>query len=164
MDPQPLPRQRALTAIEGALALIAVLLVVQMWLLTATLESVLAGHADAAVPAAALSTLLFGACAALYLFVARIDGRIVGSLTLVLFRLPTGMRAWIEDVVVDDTARGHGVGAAINRTALAEAAARGARTVSTYDHKEYGLNTPVPRIPPNQLSIMVLIFPKFDIK
>jgi hypothetical protein len=73
MDPQPLPRQRALTAIEGALALIAVLLVVQMWLLTATLESVLAGHPDAAVPAAVLSTLLFGACAALYGFVARID-------------------------------------------------------------------------------------------
>ena len=39
------------------------------------------------------------------LFVARVEGRIVGSLTLVLFRLPTGMRAWIEDVVVDGAAR-----------------------------------------------------------
>jgi len=63
------------------------------------------------------------------LFVARVDDRIVGSLTLVLFRLPTGMRAWIEDVVVDAGARGHGVGEALNRAAIAEADRRGARTV-----------------------------------
>jgi ribosomal protein S18 acetylase RimI-like enzyme len=63
------------------------------------------------------------------LFVARLDDRIVGSLTLVLFRLPTGMRAWIEDVVVDAGARGHGVGEALNRTAIDVAHERGARTV-----------------------------------
>jgi ribosomal protein S18 acetylase RimI-like enzyme len=63
------------------------------------------------------------------LFVARVDGKIVGSLTLVLFRLPTGMRAWIEDVVVDDAARGQGVGEALNRAALAAASERGSRTV-----------------------------------
>jgi ribosomal protein S18 acetylase RimI-like enzyme len=63
------------------------------------------------------------------LFVARVDGRIVGSLTLVVFRLPTGVRAWIEDVVVDDAARGHGVGAAINRAAIAVAEAGGVRSV-----------------------------------
>ena len=57
------------------------------------------------------------------------DGEIVGSLTLVLFRIPTGLRAWIEDVVVDDDARGHGVGAALNEAAIAAAAARGSRTV-----------------------------------
>ena len=45
-------------------------------------------------------------------------GRIVGSLTLVLFRIPTGLRAWIEDVVVDESARGKGVGEALNRAAL----------------------------------------------
>ena len=45
-------------------------------------------------------------------------GAIVGSLTLVLFRVPTGIRAWIEDVVVDEGARGHGVGEALNREAL----------------------------------------------
>ena len=44
------------------------------------------------------------------LLVARLDGRIVGSLTLALFRIPTGLRAWIEDVVTDEAARGHGVG------------------------------------------------------
>jgi ribosomal protein S18 acetylase RimI-like enzyme len=63
------------------------------------------------------------------LFVARVDGRIVGSLTLVRFRLPTGMRAWIEDVVVDRAARGHGVGEALNRAAIDAAHEHGARTV-----------------------------------
>jgi ribosomal protein S18 acetylase RimI-like enzyme len=63
------------------------------------------------------------------MFVARVDGRIAGSLTLVVFRLPTGVRAWIEDVVVDGEVRGAGVGAALNRAAMAEAQRRGARTV-----------------------------------
>jgi len=63
------------------------------------------------------------------LFIARVDGRIVGSLTLAVFRIPTGIRAWIEDVVVDENARGHGVGEALNRAALAEAKQRGAKTV-----------------------------------
>ena len=57
------------------------------------------------------------------------DGRIVGSLTLVLFRIPTGVRAWIEDVVVDEDARGRGVGEALNRFALEQARRAGARTV-----------------------------------
>lgn len=63
------------------------------------------------------------------LFIARVDGKIVGSLTLATFRIPTGLRAWIEDVVVDSSARGHGVGEALNQAALAEARARGAVTV-----------------------------------
>ncbi|MEY3805472.1 MAG: hypothetical protein RIR69_284 [Actinomycetota bacterium] len=62
-------------------------------------------------------------------FVARVDDVIVGSLTLVTFRIPTGVRAWIEDVVVDESARGHGVGEALNHAALAEAKRRGAVTV-----------------------------------
>ncbi len=57
------------------------------------------------------------------------SGEIVGSLTLVLFRIPTGVRAWIEDVVVDQAARGQGVGEALNRHALDVARAAGARTV-----------------------------------
>ena len=57
------------------------------------------------------------------------DGRIVGSLTLVLFRIPTGVRAWIEDVVVDGEARGRGVGDALNRFAIDHARRAGARTV-----------------------------------
>jgi ribosomal protein S18 acetylase RimI-like enzyme len=61
--------------------------------------------------------------------VARIDGVVVGVLTLVVFRIPTGVRAWIEDVVVDEGARGKGVGEALSRAALDRAAAQGARTV-----------------------------------
>src|SRR5262245_9783622 len=53
-----------------------------------------------------------------HLLLARDDGAIVGSLTLVVFRIPTGMRAWIEDVVVDEAARGKGVGEALNQEAL----------------------------------------------
>ena len=69
------------------------------------------------------------AAPATLLFVARLDGEIVGCLTLVVFRLPTGVRAWIEDVVVDDAARGHGVGADLNKAAIATAADFGARSV-----------------------------------
>jgi ribosomal protein S18 acetylase RimI-like enzyme len=57
------------------------------------------------------------------------SGAVVGSLTLVLFRIPTGVRAWIEDVVVDESARGQGVGEALGREALRRAEGAGARTV-----------------------------------
>ena len=57
------------------------------------------------------------------------NGAYVGSLTLVLFRIPTGMRAWIEDVVVDESARGTGVGSALNLAAIDRARRVGARTV-----------------------------------
>ncbi len=64
------------------------------------------------------------------LLVARDDsGRIVGSLTLAVFRIPTGVRAWIEDVVVDQGARGSGVGEALVTEALSMATEAGARTV-----------------------------------
>ena len=64
-----------------------------------------------------------------HVLVARVDGVIVGSLTLVIFHIPTGIRAWIEDVVVDADARGKGVGEALNTFALAEAKRQGATTV-----------------------------------
>jgi len=56
-------------------------------------------------------------------------GAIVGTLTLALFRTPTGLRAWIEDVVVDEAARKEGVGEALTLAALERAADAGARTV-----------------------------------
>ncbi|MGQ9489392.1 MAG: GNAT family N-acetyltransferase [Anaerolineae bacterium] len=65
-------------------------------------------------------------------FIARDEtrgGEIVGSLTLALFRIPTGLRAWIEDVVVDTSARGQGIGEALTRAALARAELMGAKTV-----------------------------------
>ena len=64
---------RGLVAIDGAIALIAVLLVVQMWLLSATLEAFLAGHRETALPAALASLLIFAACFGLYLFIERVD-------------------------------------------------------------------------------------------
>ena len=63
------------------------------------------------------------------LLVARLDGEIVGTLTLVTFPVPTGLRAWIEDVVVDEAGRGRGVGAALTQAALRLAHAAGARTI-----------------------------------
>jgi ribosomal protein S18 acetylase RimI-like enzyme len=62
-------------------------------------------------------------------FIARDSGVIVGSLTLVIFRLPTGLRAWIEDVVVDEAARGKGVGEKLNKAAIKATFDSGARTL-----------------------------------
>ena len=64
-----------------------------------------------------------------HVLLAKVDGVIVGSLTLVIFQIPTGIRAWIEDVVVDADARGKGVGEALNVFAIAEAQRQGALTV-----------------------------------
>jgi ribosomal protein S18 acetylase RimI-like enzyme len=63
------------------------------------------------------------------LLIARDGDEIVGTLTLVVFPIPTGLRAWIEDVVVDESARGRGVGEAMTIEALRLAAAEGARSV-----------------------------------
>jgi ribosomal protein S18 acetylase RimI-like enzyme len=57
------------------------------------------------------------------------DGPIVGMLTLVTFRLPTGVRAWIEDVVVSTNSRGRGIGEALTQAAVELAGAKGALTV-----------------------------------
>jgi ribosomal protein S18 acetylase RimI-like enzyme len=57
------------------------------------------------------------------------ENGIVGCLALVVFQIPTGVRAWIEDVIVDATARGTGVGEALIREAGQIAEARGARTI-----------------------------------
>lgn len=67
------PQRRGLTVIDGALALIAILLIVQMWLLTATLEGFLAGHREGVLPAAILSGLLMLACFGLYQFARGVD-------------------------------------------------------------------------------------------
>lgn len=67
---------------------------------------------------------------ATHLLVAReTDGRALGMLTLALFAIPTGVRAWIEDVVVDERARGRGIGERLTAEAIRIARQRGARTV-----------------------------------
>ena len=58
------------------------------------------------------------------------DGTIVGTLTLVVFRIPTGVGAWIEDVVVDERARGRGAGETLMKAAIALAEENGARHVN----------------------------------
>jgi ribosomal protein S18 acetylase RimI-like enzyme len=72
------------------------------------------------------------------LLAARLDGKIVGFLALVMFPIPTGFRAWIEDVIVDEAARGRGIGEALTKKALDLAEAAGARTVdlTTRTHRE----------------------------
>ena len=62
------------------------------------------------------------------LFVARHRDRIVGALTLVAFRIPTGVRTRIEDVVVDETLRGQRVAERLSAAALDEARRLGARS------------------------------------
>lgn len=61
--------------------------------------------------------------------VARDGDTVVGTLTLVMFPIPTGLRAHIDDVVVDDAVRGQGVGAALTQAAIDIAENAGARTV-----------------------------------
>jgi hypothetical protein len=66
-------QKRGLVAIDGVAALMAILLIVQIWLLSAALENFLSGHGGAALPAAIFSGLLFLGCLALSLFVDRVD-------------------------------------------------------------------------------------------
>jgi ribosomal protein S18 acetylase RimI-like enzyme len=77
------------------------------------------GTALAAIVAAPASTVL----------VARVNDKIVGTLTLVTFPIPTAVRAWIEDVVVDEAARGQRVATALIEEAIRLARQGGARTV-----------------------------------
>lgn len=70
---EPSKQRRGLVAIDGAMALIVILLIIQIWLLSATLESFLAGHSGAVLPAAIFSGLIFAGCLALDFFVTRVD-------------------------------------------------------------------------------------------
>ena len=79
MEPSPPHRARGLTAIDGAMALIVILLITQVWLLSATLNSFLAGHREVVIPGAIVSGLLFLMCAALYRFVVRLERRSGGG-------------------------------------------------------------------------------------
>lgn len=57
------------------------------------------------------------------------DERVIGMLTLIVYRVPTGLRGWIHDVVVDEAARGRGAGEALTREALEAARSIGVATV-----------------------------------
>lgn len=70
------------------------------------------------------------------LFIAIDEGTIIGMSTLVTFRIPTGLRAWIEDVVVDEAGRGKGVGLALTEAMVARAEEMGCRTVDLTSRPE----------------------------
>jgi ribosomal protein S18 acetylase RimI-like enzyme len=63
------------------------------------------------------------------IFVATENGAVLGTLTLIIFSIPTGRRGWIEDVVVDESARGAGVGEKLTNAAIDEARLRGVRSL-----------------------------------
>lgn len=73
MRPPAPVRRRRRVAIDAALLFVVLLLMVQMWLLTATLESYLAGHHDVALPGLLSSLVLFAASFAIYRLVVRLD-------------------------------------------------------------------------------------------
>ncbi len=63
------------------------------------------------------------------LIVRQSDGKIVATVTLTCFRVPTGLRAIIEDIVVDESARGRGIGTQVTNAALKVAEQYGAKGV-----------------------------------
>lgn len=77
------------------------------------------GAALSAIVASAASTVL----------VAKVDKQVVGTLTLVTFAIPTGVRSWIEDVVVDEASRGKQIASTLIDAAVKIAKQAGARTV-----------------------------------
>ena len=85
---------------------------------------------SSAIPKAAeLREIVESPCTTLLLARDSAGGQIIGMLTLAVFRIPTGVRAWIEDVAVDASARGKGAGEALTRAAIQLASDRGSRTV-----------------------------------
>jgi ribosomal protein S18 acetylase RimI-like enzyme len=83
---------------------------------------------SAAAPSDDLVGRIVGSDSARLLF-AYDNGVVVGMLTIAIFPIPSGVRAWIEDVVVDEAGRGKGIGEMLNRAAIKLAEEEGARTV-----------------------------------
>jgi len=77
-QPAPQGQKKGLTAIDGAMALIVILLLVQIWLVMATLETYLAGHNEPALAGAIISGMILLACFGLYLFIDRVDAEVRG--------------------------------------------------------------------------------------
>ncbi len=78
--------------------------------------------------AAAIKTITDSGCT--HLFMVRAENRWVGSLSLVVYDIPTGRQARIEDVVVDSAYRGHGIGKALIEEAVSKARSEGAKAVA----------------------------------
>jgi ribosomal protein S18 acetylase RimI-like enzyme len=93
------------------------------------------------------------------LLLARDGGEPVGMLTLLVYRIPTGVRGRIEDVVVDEAARGRGVGEALTRAALEAAATAGAEEVElTSSPRREAANRLYPRLGFEQRTTNVYVW------
>ena len=110
--------------------------------LVAAMERLIPQLSRSAKPLTAQQTQALVAQDGVYLFVFRTDkpviaadgneveaGTILGMLSLATFAIPTGVRAWVEDVVVDAGTRGMGAGQQLVEAAVAHAQKIGARTV-----------------------------------
>ena len=83
-----------------------------------------------------LKQIVDSECSDLLVVRAADGGSILGALTLIHFRIPTGIRAWIEDVVVDASARGQGVGKALIQAAIDKSHDLGAKTLDLTSNPE----------------------------
>ena len=110
--------------------------------LVAAMERLIPQLSRSAMPLTAEQTQALVDQDSVYLFVFRTDkpviaadgneveaGTILGMLSLATFAIPTGVRAWVEDVVVDAGTRGMGAGQQLVEAAVAHAQKIGARTV-----------------------------------
>ena len=110
--------------------------------LVAAMERLIPQLSRSAKPLTAQQTQALVDQDSVYLFVFRTDkpvtaadgneveaGTILGMLSLATFAIPTGVRAWVEDVVVDAGTRGMGAGQQLVEAAVAHAQKIGARTV-----------------------------------
>jgi ribosomal protein S18 acetylase RimI-like enzyme len=96
--------------------------------LVEAISSLLPQLSSASPPSASELAAIVGSPAT-SLLIARDGDVVLGTLTLAVFRIPTGVRAWIEDVVVDEAARGRGIGEALTIRAVELAREAGARSV-----------------------------------
>lgn len=69
-----------------------------------------------------------------HLFVATEEDEVIGTLTLLFYQIPSGWKAWIEDVIVDQEARGKGVGTALMWHSMKIARRKGAEKVDLTSH------------------------------
>jgi ribosomal protein S18 acetylase RimI-like enzyme len=64
-----------------------------------------------------------------HLFIAELDNKIAGILTIATYDIPTGIKVWIEDVVVDESLRGKGIGKALMLFSINYAKSLGAESI-----------------------------------
>jgi ribosomal protein S18 acetylase RimI-like enzyme len=88
-----------------------------------------------------LGEMLFSDATSLFL-ARQTDETIIGMAALTVFRVPSGLKAWIEDVVVDESQRGKGIGQALTEACIEHARARGVSSIHlTSNPKRIAANT-----------------------